>query len=172
MIFLSLVCLCVSLPTCPQGWLLCEDQACGYRSRLVSVCLGESGPSCPNCRQGKLLEEVSQFGCNYIISINAGCIIGSGHWVCLLCIIGGPRLTLALTKTTCKKFLCLLKWASHFSLSLPLSLMQYPAKALYRQLSAFNLLFTGSKTNSTSRTGRYLPACPPSLPPSTPSPLT
>ena len=41
-----------------QGWLVCDDQACRYRTRQPTICLEDSAPLCPNCHQGKLKEEV------------------------------------------------------------------------------------------------------------------
>ena len=42
-----------------QGWLLCDDQSCCYRTRQPVIILEDSTPQCTNCGQGKLREEVS-----------------------------------------------------------------------------------------------------------------
>ena len=48
-----------------QGWLVCEDHSCRYRTRHPTISLEETGPRCPSCHQGKLIEEARRRICGH-----------------------------------------------------------------------------------------------------------
>ncbi|XP_060755721.1 DNA polymerase alpha catalytic subunit isoform X2 [Neoarius graeffei] len=43
-----------------SGWLLCEDQACGNRTRRLPIAFSRSGPICPVCCKSTLKPEYSE----------------------------------------------------------------------------------------------------------------
>ncbi|XP_062841851.1 DNA polymerase alpha catalytic subunit [Trichomycterus rosablanca] len=43
-----------------SGWLLCEDQACGNRTRRLPIAFSRSGPMCPVCSKSTLRPEYSE----------------------------------------------------------------------------------------------------------------
>ncbi|XP_017309249.1 DNA polymerase alpha catalytic subunit isoform X2 [Ictalurus punctatus] len=43
-----------------SGWLLCEDQACGNRTRRLPIAFSHSGPICPVCCKSTLKPEYSE----------------------------------------------------------------------------------------------------------------
>lgn len=48
-----------------QGWLVCEDHSCHYHTRHLTISLEETGPRCPSCHQGKLIEEARRCICGH-----------------------------------------------------------------------------------------------------------
>ena len=43
----------------PQGWLKCEDAACGARTNRMPLIMQRGHPVCPACNRGYLHPEVS-----------------------------------------------------------------------------------------------------------------
>ncbi|XP_067948026.1 DNA polymerase alpha catalytic subunit-like [Watersipora subatra] len=43
-----------------QGWLYCEDSACGHRTRRISLRLYRGRPMCPGCNKAALVQEYTE----------------------------------------------------------------------------------------------------------------
>ena len=57
-----------------QGWLKCEDLACGHRTRRVPLQLYRGRPVCPQCSKAALIQEVRS---NTLIKF----YWGTGFWL-------------------------------------------------------------------------------------------
>ena len=66
-----------------QGWLKCEDLACGHRTRRVPLQLYRGRPVCPQCSKAALIQEVRS---NTLIKFYQGTsfrvIYFCGYYIC------------------------------------------------------------------------------------------